>query len=79
MKIYIKKKGIEQFYEAAVSVRVSGRGYKIATLTDAVEISRGKFYKQDNDIRFILPTAKNGYEIHEIGNEKFFEKLEAKQ
>ena len=79
MKIYIKKKGNEQFYEAAVGVRISERGYKIATLTDAVEISRSKFYKQDNDVRFILPTAKNGYEIHEVGNKKFFEKLEAKQ
>ena len=78
MKIFVKKSGFDQFFEAFVSIRTTNRGYKIATLRNISEISRSKFYKQDDAIRFILPTVKNGYEIHEIGNENFFKKLEAK-
>ena len=79
MKVYIKKKGFDQFYEVEVIVRISGRGYKVAALANVAEISKSKFYKQVSDVRFILPTVKNGFEIHEIGNKNFFEKLEAKQ
>ena len=79
MKIFVKKSGFDQFFEAFVSTRTSNRGYTIATLRDVAEISRSKFYKQDNSVRFIFPTVKNGCEIHEIGNKNFFEKLEAKQ
>ena len=78
MKIFIKKGGSEQFFEAFVSLRTSNRGYTIATLRDVSEISRSKFYNQDKAVRFIFPTVKNGYEIHEIGNKNLFEKLEAK-
>lgn len=76
MKIFVKKFGFDQFFEAFVSVRTSNRGYKIATLENVSEISKSKFYRQDKSIRFIFPIGKNGYEIHEIGNKKFFEKLE---
>lgn len=79
MKIFVKKFGFDQFFEAFVSVRTSNRGYKMATLRDVSEVSRSKFYKQDNAVRFVFPAVKNGYEIHEIGNKKIFEKLEAKQ
>lgn len=78
MKIFIKKAGFDQFFEAFVSTRRSNRGYTIATLRDVSEISRSKFYRQDNAVRFIFQAVKNGYEIHEIGNKNFFERMDAK-
>jgi len=76
MKIFVKKYGYNQFYEALVSVRRSNRGYKVATMRDVCEISKSKFYKQDPDVRFIFPMVKNGSEVHEAGNKNFFERIE---
>ena len=69
MKVYIKENGFNNFYEADANIRTSHRGYKIVTLANVKEISKYAFYKHGYDERFVLPTVKDGLEIHEIGSE----------
>ena len=69
MKVYIKQCGLNKFYEAGTSIRISHRGYKIVTLTNVNEISKYAFYKHGSDERFALPSVEDGLEIHEIGSE----------
>ena len=78
MNVYIKQQGFNCFYEANVKIRTSHRGNKIATLENVKEVSRYEFYKHGSDERFVLPTVKDGLEIHEIGSE-FVKKLIEKE
>lgn len=68
MKVYIKQRGFNCFFEANVSIRTSRRGKKIATLQNVKEVSRHEFYKHGADERFVLPSVEDGLEIHEIGS-----------
>ena len=68
MKVYIKQCGLNKFYEAGTSIRISHRGYKIVTLTNVNEISKYAFYKHGSDERFVLPSVKDGLEVNEIGS-----------
>ena len=78
MKVYIKQCGLNKFYEAGTSIRISHRGYKIVTLTNVNEISKYAFYKHGSDERFVLPFVENGLEVHEIGSEFVKRLLEKK-
>ena len=68
MKVYIKRNGFNNFYEADANIRTSNRGYKIVTLANVKEISKYEFYKHGSDERFVLPFVESGLEIHEIGS-----------
>ena len=68
MKVYIKRNGFNNFYEADANIRTSNRGYKIVKLTNVKEISKYAFYKHGSDERFVLPCVESGLEIHEIGS-----------
>ena len=68
MKVYIKRNGFNNFYEADTNIRTSNRGYKIVTLTNVKEVSKYEFYKHGSDERFVLPFVEDGLEIHEIGS-----------
>ena len=78
MKVYIKQCGLNKFYEAGTSIRISHRGYKIVTLTNVNEISKYAFYKHGSDERFVLPSVKDGLEVNEIGSEFVKRLLEKK-
>ncbi len=73
--VYVKKRELNEFYKVEYDIHMSNRGYKIAILHDMKKISKYEYYKY-NDIyipHFIM--AVIGNEVHEIGNEKFFEKI----
>ena len=68
MKVYIKRNGFNNFYEADANIRISHRGYEIVTLANVKEISKYAFYKHGSDERFYLPFVEDGIEVHEIGS-----------
>ena len=78
MKVYIKQRGFNCFYEANMNIRTSHRGNKIATLENVKEVSRHEFYKHGADERFVLPSVKDGLEVNEIGSEFVKRLLEKK-
>lgn len=72
---YIKKRGFNEFYKVKYDIHMSNRGYKIAVPHDMRKISKYGYYKYNNVYipHFIMDIP--GKKIHEIGNEKFFEKI----
>lgn len=76
MKIYVKAQGYDSYYLYNVCMAKTNRGYWKMMANDYKEVSKREYYKQPKENRFIINfwNWDNGY-IHEIGNEKLFEKL----
>lgn len=68
---YIKRRGFNCFYKIAYTCRLSNRGYKIATPIEQEAISKCEYYKKLGIPHYIVDIPRK--EIHEFGNEKFFE------
>ena len=70
---YIKRKYFNDFYKIIYTCRLSRRGYKIAIPIEQKAITKYEYYKKLEIPHFIMEVPEK--EIHEIGNEKFFEKI----
>lgn len=72
--IYAKRKGFNIYYRIEYDIHKSNRGYKMATPIEQEEITKYEYYKKLEIPHFIMDIP--GKEIHEFGNEKFFERIE---
>ena len=70
---YIKKRGYNVFCMIEYDIRKSHRGYKIASPCHIIETSKYRYYKDMSMPHYVVDDIWG--DIHEFGNEKFFEKI----
>lgn len=73
MNIYVKKRGLNEFFLCNAEKAISNRGYKTIRLTPVTQISKYRYYKQPAENRIIYHSADTV--IHEIGNEHLIKRL----
>lgn len=71
--IYTKRARYNQYYKVIYNCHLSNRGFKVATPIKFEEISKYEYYNNKSVYHYI--TSGLFAEIHEIGNEKFFERI----
>lgn len=76
IEFYVKAKGFDCYCKCIGSARRSNKGYAILTIDRCVSVSKYRYYRADNGVRFILPgEIEAGSELHEVGNAAMFKAL----